>query len=170
MANLVADRLNNGSPYLVLDTYPGGGSPTDPRTEIAALAYYYLLADPTRTFVMFFGGSNPASSWTEHWVPAAAVNVGTPTDSMHQFASGSDPSNSGLSYQVFARDYTNGMVLYKPLSYTPGVGEGTTADNTATTVQLGGSYKVVNADGSISATAVTSISLRNGEGAVLVKA
>jgi hypothetical protein len=49
------------------------------------------------------------------------------------------------------------------------VGTGTTADATATTVALGGRYRQVNADGTLGPV-VTSVTLRNGEGAVLVKA
>ena len=65
-ASLVAGRLAAaGSPYVVLDSYPAGGSPTDPRTELATLAYYYLLTDPRRTFLMFNGGYSPSSSWAE---------------------------------------------------------------------------------------------------------
>jgi hypothetical protein len=59
-------------------------------------------------------------------------------------------------------------VLYKPLSYGSGV-TGTTADNTATTFALGGPYYVLQNDGTLGP-AVTSITLRNGEGAILVKA
>ena len=59
-ANLVNSRLAaGGAPYLVIDSHPAGGSPTDARTQIATLAYYYLVADPDRTFLMFFGGSQP---------------------------------------------------------------------------------------------------------------
>ena len=77
-ANLVADRLGpDGAPYLVIDTSAAGGSPTDARTQLAALAYYYLVGDPERTFLMFFGGDSPSSSWTQHWSQAAAVDIGT---------------------------------------------------------------------------------------------
>ena len=70
---------------------------------------------------------------------------------------------------MFARDYGSGMVLYKPLSYAQGKGSGTTADATATVHPLGGSYRVVNADGTLGPV-VTSVTLRNGEGVVLIKA
>ena len=168
-ANLVNERLKNGSPYLVIDSHPVGGSPTDGRTQLATLAYYYLLADPERTFLMFYGGYNPSSSWTEHWSPAAAVDVGTPTGEMRQLASGLDPANSGLTYKVFARDYSNGLVVYKPLSYATGKTPGTTGNNTYTTHQLGGQYRQVMANGTLGPT-VTAVALRNGEGAVFVKA
>ncbi|VTU01282.1 Uncharacterized protein OS=Vibrio sp. MED222 GN=MED222_09663 PE=4 SV=1 [Gemmataceae bacterium] len=169
LATLVAGRLASGATYLVIDTHPGSSSPTDPRTQLGALAYYYLLADPERTFVNFNGGHNPASTWAEHWTDAVKVNVGAPTGAMKVFATGADPANATLSYRVLAREYTNALVLYKPLSYTLGKGEGTTAANTATTHQLGGRYRAVNADGTLGAV-VTSVTLMNGQGAILVKA
>ena len=170
VANLVARRLNaGGSPYVVLDSLPTGGTPTDPRTQLATLAEYYLLADADRTMLMFYGGFSPSTSWTQHWSQAAAVNVGKPTGPMQVFATGKDPLSPSLTYKVFNRSYDNALVLYKPQSYTQGVGSGTLADATATVHQLGGSYRRVNSDGTLSGV-ITSISLRNGEGAVLIKA
>jgi hypothetical protein len=49
------------------------------------------------------------------------------------------------------------------------VGEGTLDNATVTAVPLGGSYRQVNSDGSVGPV-VTAISLRNGEGVVLIKA
>jgi len=66
--------LTAPSSYMVLDSLPTGGSPTDPRTQIATLAYYYLVGNPDSTFLMFYGGDDPNSSWREHWSPAAAYN------------------------------------------------------------------------------------------------
>ncbi|HEY2783352.1 MAG TPA: Ig-like domain-containing protein, partial [Fimbriiglobus sp.] len=171
VAALVQRRLTvtSPSPYLVIDSSPGSTSPTDPRTEIGTLAYYYLVADPVKTFLMFFGGSAPATSWSEHWTPAAAVNVGLPTAAMTTFATGKDPQNASLTYKVYSRSYGNALVLYKPRSYTAGVGTGTTDDATATTHALNGSYRAVNADGTLGPV-ITQITLRNGEGAVLIKA
>lgn len=169
-ADLVAQRLAaSDDGYLVLDTHPAGGSPSDPRTKLGALAYYYLLADPDRTMIMFFGGSNPAMAWSTTWIAAAEVDVGTPTAAMTTWATGQDPQNPALTYKVFGRTYSDSLVLYKPLSYTLRVGSGTTADATATTHDLGGRYRAVNADGSLGPV-ITSITLRNGEGAVLLKA
>jgi hypothetical protein len=85
------------------------------------------------------------------------------------FATGKDPSNAARTYQVLSRQYANGMVLYKPLSYANGAGEGTTGSNTTTVHQLGGSYRAVNADGTLGPV-ITSISLMNGQGAILIKA
>ncbi|MCE9565914.1 MAG: hypothetical protein K8U57_28150 [Planctomycetes bacterium] len=169
LANLVTQRLASGARYLVLDSTPAGGSATDARTQLATLAYYYLVGDAERTFLDFNGGYNPASTWTEHWSQAVTVNVGTATAAMRVFATGADPSNAALTYQVFARNYSNALVLYKPLSYATGKAEGTTASNTATTHQLGGNYRAVHADGTLGPI-ITSITLMNGQGAVLIKA
>lgn len=171
-SNLVKGRLaaDTPSPYVVIDTYPGGTSTSDPRTQLATLAYYYLLADPARTMLMMYGGYAPAASWSQTWIGAVSVNVGKPAGDMKVVASGADPQNPALQYQVFGRQYDNALVLYKPRSYTLAVGTGTTDDATATTVQLGGSYYVVAADGTVGKTPVTQVSLRNGEGAVLLKA
>lgn len=168
--SVTSRRLNTpGNPFLVIDSSPEGGARTDPRTQVATLAYYYLITDPDRTFLMFFGGDSPASSWTQHWSPVVDVDVGAPAGAMSVFATGRDPANAALTYQVLAREYGNARVLYKPLSYARGQGEGTTADDTATTHLLGGTYRVVGADGT-PGPAVTSVTLRNGEGAILLKA
>ncbi len=168
-AALAARRLNTaGNPFLVIDSSAEGGGRTDGRTQLATLAYYYLLADPDRTFLMFFGGDAPSTSWLEHWSPAVNVNVGRPTGAMQVFASGADPANAALTYQVLSRPYANALVLYKPLSYAAGT-EGTTADATATTHRLTGSYRVVNSNGTLGPV-VSSVTLRNGEGVILMKA
>jgi hypothetical protein len=169
LAGQVARRsaLRSPAPYAVIDSYPTGGSVTDPRTQLATLAAYYLLADPVSTFLDFFGGFEPATSWTRHWTQAAAFNVGQPQDTWSVFATGTDPSNSNLTYRVYQRHYGNALVLYKPLSSNSGGTAGTLADNTATVHQLGRTYRPLQADGTLGA-AVTSISLRNGEGAILI--
>jgi hypothetical protein len=172
LASVVAQRaaLTTPSPFAVLDSDPTGGSPTDPRTQIATLASYYLLADPTTTFLDFYGGYAPATSWSQHWSQAAAYKIGQPLGAWSLFASGSDPENASLTYQVYQRPYTNALVLYKPLSASAnGAVSGTLDNATATTFTLSGTYRPLNADGTLGA-AVTSIALRNGEGAILIKA
>ena len=171
VANLVASRLgaDSPSPYVVLDTHPGSTSTNDPRTQIGSLAYYYLVADSERTMLMMFGGSGPAAAWKNTWIGAAEVDIGQAKGPMAVIAEGADPECPPLKYQVFSREYDNGLVLYKPRSYTLGSGTGSLSNATATTHQLNGSYRVVKADGSLGAV-VTQVTLRNGEGAVLVKA
>jgi hypothetical protein len=171
LAATVAHRqsLKSPAPYVVLDTLPTGGSPTDARTMLASLAAYYMLNDPQNMFLMLNGGFDPNSSWTQHWLPAVAYDVGQPQGAFSIFATGHDPANAKLTYNVYQRLYDNALVLYKPLSYAVGVGNGTLADNTATTHQLNGTYRVLNALGALGPP-VTSVTLRNGEGVILVKA
>jgi hypothetical protein len=170
-ADMVARRLalTDPAPYLVLDTLSAGGSPTDERTRVAALAYYYLLADPDATFLMTWGGEEPASDWSRHWFDAIGVDVGRPKATWTVFATGTDPANAALTYQVFGREYDNALVLYKPLSYAAGNGPGNTSDSTATTHSLPGNYRPLRADGTLGP-AATIVTLRNGEGAILVRA
>jgi hypothetical protein len=99
---LVAHRqgLRSPAPYLVLDSLPAGGSPTDGRTQLATLAEYYLVADPHTTFLDFYGGNAPSTSWSQHWSPAATYDVGQPVGSWSLAASGADPTNAALTYHV----------------------------------------------------------------------
>lgn len=154
--------------YLVIDSLSTGGAPTNWRTQLATLSYYYMIGDPKTTFFMPFGGEEPASSWSRHWFNAIAYNIGQPLGGFSVFATGADRGNMALTYNIYQRSYENALVLYKPLSYALGKGTGTTADNSATTHQLGGSYHVLNVDGSVGAP-VTSITLRNGEGVILIR-
>ena len=135
---------------------------------MGTLAYYYLLNDPDSTYLMFFGGFSPSASWEQTWIPAATVDVGQPLAAKTEFATGFDPQNSKLIYKVFGREYSNALTLYKPLSYALGQGTGTLDDATATTHNLNGTYRILNADGSLGQT-VTRVTLRNGEGVVLIK-
>jgi len=171
VADLVGRRLalTDSAGYLILDALSTGGSPTDPRTRIAALAYYYLLADPNSTFLMTWGGEEPASSWSRHWFDAIAFDVGRPKGAWTELASGADPANSVLTYRVFQRVYDHALVLYKPLAYATGKGTGVRDDNTATTHVLGGNYRPLNSDATLGPV-TTSVTLRNGEGAILVRA
>jgi hypothetical protein len=171
LAGTVARRLalTDPSGYLVLDSLSTGGSPTDPRTRMAALASYYLVADPDATMFMAWGGEEPASAWSRHWWDAIGFDVGRPQGALSEFATGADPANEALVYHVFGRQYDRALVLYKPLSYAAGKGTGGTGDDTATVHPLNGNYRPLNADGTLGPV-TQSVTLRNGEGAILVRA
>jgi hypothetical protein len=160
--------MSAGRGYEILDSLARGADVTDPRMMTSTLAMYYLLADPNLSFLMINGGQEPGTTWTRHWTEAIRFNVGRPTGEHRLFAQGDDPSNAALRYKVYARDYQNALVLYKPLSYTRGV-NGTLADNTATVHQLGGWFRVVRNDGTLGPV-VNQIRLRNGEGVTLARA
>jgi hypothetical protein len=158
--------LSSPPPYIVLDSYmPSSVSPLDGSAQLTTLAEYYLLADPHSTFLDFYGGSAPATSWQYHWSPAATYNIGQPAGSWSLASTGIDPSNAALTYKVYERQYTNALVLYKPLSYSHGTNGTLGAGGTVFT--LGGSYQVLQADGTLGPV-VTSITLTNGQGVILV--
>jgi hypothetical protein len=151
----------------ILDTLANGGDPTSPRTQISSLAYYYLFGDAQKTMLMMNGGNEPASAWSRHWTEAVKFDVGRARDTWGLFAVGNDPTNRALGYKVYRRNYDRALVLYKPLSYTKGK-TGTTADNTATTHRLTGFYRELRSDGTLGPV-ITTVSLRNGEGKILVR-
>jgi hypothetical protein len=159
--------LSKGKSYAILDSLATNGSMTDARVQIATLAYYYLLADPTQTMLMFNGGNAPNTTWSQHWAPAAQYDVGQPKAGWTVFAQGQDPANTTMTYKVYQRQYDNALVLYKPLSYYRGKA-GATGDSTATTHILNGKYRPLLPDGQLGAV-ISRITLRNGEGAILVK-
>ena len=158
--------LTSPAPFAVIDSHPTGGSATDPRTQIATLAYYYMLSDPESTFLMFYGGFDPAGQWSQHWSEAVTYDVGNPTAKWSVFAKGADPANAELEYHVIQRKFENALVLYKPLSSQGNV-KGSLGGGSATTHELGASYRPLLADGTLGE-ATDAVSLRNGEGAILV--
>ena len=162
-------QISGGRAFEILDSLPSNGfDANDPRVQIATLAMYYLIADPDRSFLMINGGNEPSTSWNRHWFPAITYDVGRPRDRWSVLAAGSDPSDSRLDYKVYQRIYENALVLYKPLSYTRGR-TGMTTDATATLHSLDGWYRSVQADGSLGQR-INQIRLRNGEGAILIRA
>jgi hypothetical protein len=169
LADTVSRRLRAPAGYLILDTLSTGGSPTDPRTRTAALAYYYLLSDPDRTMLMTWGGEEPASAWSRHWFDAIAFDVGRPKSALVEYAAGTDPANQSLTYRVFHREFDNAIVLYKPLSYAALKGIGSLTDFSATTHRLSGEYRLLHSDGTLGPV-TTFVTLRNGEGAILIRA
>jgi hypothetical protein len=171
LAGMVAKRstLTDPPPYAVLDSHPQKGEQLDPRLQLGTLAYYYLLADPDSTFLMLYGGVEPNTPWQRHWVPAAAFDVGRPREKWSVLASGPDPAKPVLTYKVYQRPYEKALVLFKPLSYARGVREtASSGEDTATRHDPGGTYRPLRADGSLG-DPVTSVTLRNGEGSILVK-
>jgi hypothetical protein len=95
-------------------------------------------------------------------------DVGKPRGTWSVFAQGKDPERTYLDYKVYQRGYDRALVLYKPLSYLNGR-TGTTSDATATVHRLNGNFRELRADGTLGPV-VNYVRLRNGEGAILVRA
>jgi hypothetical protein len=171
--------LTTNPPYEVIDTYPSyhnsssGSDPTsdDAVTQYDNLAYYYLLADPNNNFLDLFGGFETNTSWsTRHWNAAEAVSIGTPVNSYSTFDTGTDPgqADNTYTYYVYQRTFQNALVLYKPLSYSSTDHQkGLVGSASDTTKSLGGTYYLLSNDGT-STTAVTSVTLEDGQGAILL--
>lgn len=144
---------SGGSPYL---------EPTN-RDMIFSLATYYL-GKTDYTYYSYLGSySDPE----KQWFGAIAYDIGSPTSDYHLFASGSDPSGTSgdIDYQIYARNYTNTLILvkFKPW-FTSSYG-----DNTSTTHPLPGDYYLLDADGTPGEKTST-ITLRNAEGVILIPA
>jgi hypothetical protein len=107
------------------------------------------------------------------------VNVGIPDVNGHNggardenymtgAAASGNPSacSSTFCSPVWRRDYTNAIMLTRPLSYNS---PGSEVSTYSVTIPLSGTYYPLNADGT-SGSAITSIQLRGGESAILLKA
>ena len=78
VASLVKSRMasDSPSPYAILDSHPGSFPVGTDRVKMGTLAYYYLVADPDKTMLMFYGGFSPAAPWADTWIGAVATDLG----------------------------------------------------------------------------------------------
>jgi hypothetical protein len=120
-------------------------------------------------------GVGHLSAW--QWNPAVEFDIGHPasiplgatdfegkanTNEHYLFAAGPDPFDSALTYRVFARRFTNALVLVKMLP------AGSVIDTRSiTTHTLDGPYAVLRGDGTLG-DVVTTAQIRNNEGLILV--
>lgn len=150
------------------------------RGKLYTLALYYLVHN-ANTFYLYESANGHLfplhmSEW--QWNPAVQYDIGKPasvpsgyvdfegvaaTTEHYEFAAGPDPYDSDLTYHVFARQFTKGMVLVKMLP-TGSVVD----DRSATAHVLDRPYRVLRADGTPGTEVVTEVSIRNNEGIILV--
>jgi hypothetical protein len=177
MVNQVASWQSVASPeplgFIDTDVFPDlSANMSNPIYLMAALCYHYMIKS-AGTYHMYWGGRNPSESWRNKWFLAAQYNVGQPTGALSVMATGTDPDTSvaaNLTYKVYSRQYGNALILLKPLSYTsPNTGAYTPASGTthSLTALNAAGYKPVSADGTLGST-ITSITLENGQGAILI--
>ncbi len=117
--------------------------------------------------------------WNNTWMVDSAGNIfqvsssGTNTLVSWQNPGDVRPVSGAYSvgtyiYQVYVRDYTNALVVVRPRS-----NEEEPAWQPTSTVSIAlptGTYRKLNADGTVDSTPLTSVSMEGGQGVVLVKA
>lgn len=115
----------------------------------------------------------PSADNVSRWgsiFPAAFVDIGVPD------AEGYNEGNRNMTWKlsseiggmggnVWRRDYTKAIILHRPAAYNSTKFE---FDNPSNQIDLGGTYYPLFSDGR-TGNGVTSISLRTGEGAILMK-
>jgi len=148
---------------------------SEDRNKIFTLATYYLQAydTPYAPTFYYYGGRDHRNQDNRvyNWFNAIEYNVGQPEGDYYVFATGSDPEKTSLTYKIFGREYNNALVLVKPLPYGSWNGSfqtGSALPVTATLHTLPGTYRLLNSDGTLGEP-ITQISLRNQEGAILIK-
>lgn len=141
----------------------GPATITAQRDKMFALAYGAMVARPTAYLGWMPVGSIAKPESTQWW-PAVGYNFGTPqSDSIHTFQTGTDAN--GEPYVIYARYFTNAVVLIKPKAHY----NSPFSDNLSplTVVNLPRALQRLNYDGTLGA-AATQITLKNIEGAIMV--
>jgi hypothetical protein len=153
---------NYGNDYLPANYDQGSyGSATD-RSRIVELAIYYLGKDAENKYAYFDVLGAWGSPYTYMWPAAAEVDIGKATGDRYSFQSGTDPS--GRPYEIFARAFENGLVLFRPKDDS----NSNYGDSTKVSVTLPETLIPINSSGE-SMGATTSFTLRNSEGVILVR-
>jgi hypothetical protein len=140
------------------------------------LAAYYLVREsagsPARIYfnpgLCTKNWSTDPLGWTKEWLPAYEKSIGSPSGDAYKIKTGSYSysTSSGTKtcgYKVFARNYTGGMVLVRTKDAWNCTNWG---DQSAQTVSLPRSLRVLKEDGTLG-TAASTAKIRNGEALVL---
>ena len=130
---------------------------TTAQNQMSALAAYYTVANITDYFCK--SDSYSGDIETNDFFGALNANVGQPTGPAYVFAKGTD--SGGSTFTVYARQYTNGFVVYQPFA------DWNLYSSTPTVYSLPGTYQQVNANGSLGA-ATNQVTLQSGIGAVFI--
>lgn len=134
------------------------------RHDLWKLASYYTVVDSTATKLAF-----SVNDWVypeaDRWIEAIETNVGHPTQARQSYQTGTDGTGEG--YVVYSRNFDNALILNRPKwHYHSTVYD----DTTSVAVALPeGTWYPLSSDGTLSGTPITTINLRNAEGAILMK-
>jgi hypothetical protein len=131
------------------------------------LCWYYVARSDSTYVYMRPGFGNAYGAYLNPgwdsltWCGAMDYELGSYGPRYYDFDSGTDPK--GYYYNVYARQYQNGLVLIRPR----GAWGQDFDDATKMTLSLPGNYRYLAPDGTLGGV-ITSIQLRNGEGAILI--
>jgi PKD repeat protein len=154
------------APLMQQDVPGQPGEITYGEALLGSLAWNLTTRSDETLLFLFGGAGNPAEAgWdTLTWrgcVEVAQAELGSAVGEPYAYAEGTDPT--GKTYRVWARHYENGLTLVRNRgNYNQGI-----EPETATSVALHAAFQPVAPEGEIGA-AVSSITLRNGEGAILL--
>jgi hypothetical protein len=150
------------------DVIPGGYtagsySSTSDRVKVYELGYYYSLKDVANKYAYF----NTLGDWSYNGMVnskagAQNVDIGRATGDYYVYQNGTDPN--GHYYQIWARDFGNALVLFRPWEH----GYTNFGDATAVTANLSQMMTPIHSDGSQMAP-VNRFTLRNSEAVILLK-
>ncbi|MFH1701749.1 MAG: hypothetical protein ABIE07_14335 [Candidatus Zixiibacteriota bacterium] len=136
------------------------------RCQMERLTFYYMAANPERFFFMLCGNTiehRPndfmMADTSFKWFGAIEYNIGTPTAPRYVVASGTDPA--GQNYNLYRRDYTNSLMLYRMR------GGSNYGNPSGVSYNLGGSFQELYADGTLGPI-VSSATIRNVEGKIFI--
>ncbi len=136
------------------------------RCQMERLTFYYMAAVPERFFFMLVGNSatHPPGDYkvadtTFKWFNAINHDVGYPTAQRYVIASGTD--GAGQAYNLYRRDYTNALMLYRMK------GGSNYGDASGVSYNLGSNFQELYADGTLGPI-VTSALIRNTEGKIFI--
>ena len=156
------------------------------REKYLALAAFLALQKPATDYFSMWWGYYYQGNRSPYfnWIPAVTVNYGNPTGSIptgkvargtratYVLQSGIDPSYTSAIYYIYARDYTKAIALFRPIPHASssyGTNSAVTVTLPVTSDNPTGRYYLVRFDGTVETTARTSVTLRNDEGAILMK-
>ena len=147
------------------------------RGKLFTMGLYYLFHNPNTYYVYetIDQSNTHVSQWA--WNPAVSYNIGqattippnkvdfegrTGTREHYVYSSGKDPYNVALTYRVFARQFTNALVLVKMLP------DGSVVDDRSiTTHPLPGAFRPLRQDGTLG-NITTEARIRNNEALILI--
>ena len=151
--------------------YGAGTTPVRNAIYNTLCFYYCARGDSTWIFMRPSSGNaygaflNPGFD-TLSWIPAMGHELGWPAQRYQLAATGPAVDQSGGSYKVWSRQYPYGVVYIRPVD---GFDAKWGSQSTPVTVNLGGNYRQLQTDATLGPV-VTQISLRGGEGAIMLPA